>query len=491
MKHKFAYFFILLSSIIFLNDTIQKIQYSPDDTFIYLQYARNIAAGNGCSFNAGEPSYGVTSPLWVYFLTVPYYLGYDGFMFSKIFDFCFLILSVFVFYRLAHIFWENRKEIALLAVSVFILNAWIVRWSFTGMETSFAVFLVLTVFYLYYIGSYKLLFFTLGAFQLVRPESFVLTAIFFIYILFNNIKYKNFRIKETSLYIICYFILLMPFLLYAYLKFGTILPNTALGKSTLIFSVPTIINQVIEIFKTLSAAGAIEIFLSAVFIVLFIWRDKDEKYFLPAVWIAGLIILYSVTDSDIISRYLLIIVPFFILLGFNVFTKIKKLNPALLIIIYLIFVSFSEFIFYNYVKPHTDNFTKGVNECLIPAGYWLKNNTPPSSKILVNDVGAIGYYSERYIFDAAALINNDPEMNRKIINTPLEMRMNTHMLLDIVKADYVIERDSVTAKDIQSYKNMNFELVYKKEFPGLGIKDDSPKIYKIYKVKYTGELKQF
>ncbi len=35
-----------------------------DDAWIHLQFARNLAAGDGLSFNAGEPSAGSTAPLW-------------------------------------------------------------------------------------------------------------------------------------------------------------------------------------------------------------------------------------------------------------------------------------------------------------------------------------------------------------------------------------------------------------------------------------------
>src|SRR5438552_13035283 len=35
------------------------------DGWIFLQYARNLAAGHGWSFNPGETSFGATSPAWV------------------------------------------------------------------------------------------------------------------------------------------------------------------------------------------------------------------------------------------------------------------------------------------------------------------------------------------------------------------------------------------------------------------------------------------
>jgi hypothetical protein len=447
-----------------------------------MQYARNIASGNGFSFNAGEPGYGVTSPLWVLFITIPYYLGFNALVFSKVLDLSFFILSVLIFYQLACHYWERRKNTAVLAVSVFMINAWIVRWTFTGMETSFAVFLTLAAFYLYFRGSYNLLFFSLGALQLVRPETFILAGIFFIFFIIRQMLAKSFSIKNTLTAIFCYLVLIAPFFIYAYNSFGTILPNTAFGKSTLTLSTAIIINQLKEIFKTLSAASAIEMLLTAVFILMFFRKDRKEEYYLPLIWIAGLIMLYTVTDADIISRYLLIISPFFIFIGFSVFARFRKLSMILYVVIYLVFTSFSEYIFYNYVKPHTDNFSKGVNECFIPVGMWLNQNTPQGSKILVNDVGAIGYYSNRYIIDAAALINSDLDLNRRIMNTTLEKRLHTHMLLDAVNADYVIDRDTDSMNNVTSYNNFKLEMVFMKEFPSLGIKDDSPKYYKVYKV---------
>jgi hypothetical protein len=262
------------------------------------------------------------------------------------------------------------------------------------------------------------------------------------------------------------------------------LPNTVLGKSTLTITAQTIINQFIQIFKTLFASSLIEITLTLVYIIFFFRRDNKNKTFVPLLWIFGFIILYVVTDADIISRYLLIISPFFILVGVSVFGKIKNFSTIKLIITYLIFAGFSQFVFYLYVKQPVNNFSKGIEECLIPIGKWLNENTEPGSKILVNDVGAIGYYSNRYIIDAAALINSDIELNKKIMNTPLEKRMATHKLLDIVKADYVIERDSSSANILQNYQNINFTLLLVKEFQGLGIKDSSTKYYKVYSIEY-------
>ncbi len=54
-----------------------------DDTWIHLQFARNVAEGNGFSFNAGVPSSGSTAPLWTLVLAVPLALGVSPIVAAK------------------------------------------------------------------------------------------------------------------------------------------------------------------------------------------------------------------------------------------------------------------------------------------------------------------------------------------------------------------------------------------------------------------------
>ncbi|MCX7877046.1 MAG: hypothetical protein N2510_00225 [Ignavibacteria bacterium] len=123
-----------------------------------------------------------------------------------------------------------------------------------------------------------------------------------------------------------------------------------------------------------------------------------------------------------------------------------------------------------------------MNECFKPLGIWIRENTPQNSRIFLNDVGVVGYYSQRYIIDAAALINRDLNLNRKIMSFELEKRAYPHKMLDEVVADYIIERDVNEENVLQESGNYRFELKLIKKFPSLGIRDSSPRYYKLYKV---------
>jgi len=467
--------------LIFFFDIFQKTLYAPDDTYIYLQYAKNIASGNGFSFNPGEESYGVTSPLWVLLLSLPTMIGINAFWFSKFADLFCALFSIFIFYRLASLIFKD-EILPLAATAIFTLNAWFIRWAFTGMETSFAVMMVVLIFYLYYRVRISLMFFILGLFYLTRPEGFVLVLVLFIIIVINKLKQNELNFLELGKYVLLTAIPVVSFLVYAQVSFDTFMPNTALGKSTLTLNPAIIITQIIEISKTLAGASLIEILLSIVTISILIVKKKLFRLAPLLIWIFSLVILYIVTDADIISRYLLIISPFLILTGLTSVLLLKQSKNFIILLILVICVFYSQFIFYKFVKPSTDDFTYGMNECLIPEGKWLKENTPQNSRILVNDVGAIGYFSERYIIDAAALINRDLELNKKIMSTPLEDRLVTHRLLNFIQADYVIDRDSSDTFIQLEYDKYSLKPEFMKKFPSLGISDTTPRYFKIYKV---------
>jgi len=46
-----------------------------DDAWIHFQFARNLARGDGLSFNPGQPTSGSTAPLWTLLLAAVYFVG--------------------------------------------------------------------------------------------------------------------------------------------------------------------------------------------------------------------------------------------------------------------------------------------------------------------------------------------------------------------------------------------------------------------------------
>jgi hypothetical protein len=155
--------------------------YVTDDSYIHLQFARNLAAGQGFSFQPGEPIYGFTSPLWVLLLAAGERLGCDGLFLSRVLGLLFTVASVLAVYGLARV-WIPERRYVWMATLAWAVDAWLLRWTFSGMDTSLGVFLVAMGFFLHARGrrdrtspAPAMTFFSLAA--LSRPECLALCAL--------------------------------------------------------------------------------------------------------------------------------------------------------------------------------------------------------------------------------------------------------------------------------------------------------------------------
>ena len=474
---------LIFALIIFTFGVVQKYEYSPDDTFIYLKYSQNIANGNNFSFNKDEPSYGVTGPLWVFLNVIPFIIGVNAFWFAKLLDLSFIICSFIIFYKLTYWFWgKDNAHFRFLAVSIFVVNPWIIRSSFTGMETSLAIFLVLSIFYSYYCGKFYVLFFLIGLSILVRPETFLLFFIFMGLILFNSQKAGNLRFSFIAKYAGFTLITTVPFWIFAYFNFGTIVANTSLGKAVFSADMKIIFFNAEEIFRIFFLAAPFETVLALVALILLFFKKQYVK-FLPIIfWIFSFLLLYVLTTAAMMSRYVLILYPFVVLLCVKLIENIKLKRVYLIPAFIIFFTVYSGIIFFRFVKPYCDGYTVGVNNCLIPLGKWLNNNTPAGSRVFLVDVGAIGFYADRYIIDAAALINRDLDLNKKIRSAPHFEKEYIYNMLNFIETEYLIEKDTAMTEPLKEIYNYRLEAVKYFIFPQLTVLDSKPIYYIVYKV---------
>lgn len=102
-----------------------------DDALITARYGRNLAHGLGLAFNAGEPSYGFTSPVWVSLAALGSLLGLNPHLWLGGLAILCDVLVAYLAGRLVTSLW-GRVSLAVL------LSAWpaLVTSSVGGMETS-------------------------------------------------------------------------------------------------------------------------------------------------------------------------------------------------------------------------------------------------------------------------------------------------------------------------------------------------------------------
>lgn len=480
--------------VVFVLRVANHFWYTPDDTYIYLQYARNAIQYHEMSFNAGEPSYGFTSPLWLGAIAISGWCGVDLHVGAKTLDLLIALATIVTLFTLLDSL-TGEKLLALVTAAVFSTHVWFLRWAGSGMETSLATLLsVLTLHALmnrqYNAGAVYATLLTL-----TRPEASALTAFALLVALWINER-KGARLRHLTVFALLSGLLMLPWLVYSYETFGTIIPNTVLAKSSGGFSVVNILSTLADIVKTMGVSDgialALVLFCSLAAILISCCRSQRpfsslltiiRPLAVPIVWIIALPVIYVATSANVVSRYLVITSPAITLLVVAIPTKALgpwfgcKISHQITLSVAAILVLYNVMVFETQVRPQLQVFASSMRECLIYIGTWLTRNTPREASVLVGDVGAIGYYSERRICDAAGLVS--PELlpfSRRGYST--ERLMREPIYRTRCNADYVVRRSTIR----EGVHISSLQPLFTRTFYGLSLSTPDTVYYTLFKV---------
>ena len=400
--------------------------YLTDDTFIHLQYARNLAGGHGLIFNPGERVYGCTSPLWAALIADGMALGFDGLRVARVLGFLATLWSVGLFLQLMR---RNLQTPALCAVATVAWagHAWMLRWSLSGIETPLAVALVLAGFVAFTEGQQwgarpvrTGALWALAA--LTRPEAALLLGLWGVFLLVDTESRPGLRrlvfgaLPPIAIY--------GTWLLFARFYFGSALPQTLLAKA----AGPAGLGVQLEnLWRQVRIVGATDGLMAALLVLALLaggarvwtWRPLTQRAqrMLPWVWLALVPALYVVRGVPVRSRDLLPLLPVLSWLAWRagecwslgasttprtVRTVLLGTTLAALVLVQNIAV------FRGVVLPQVRTLGTGLRGSLVPWGRWLRENTSEHSAIATPEVGALGYFSQRRVVDLAGLVT--PQM---------------------------------------------------------------------------------
>lgn len=469
--------------LLFYGTAVLHYEYTPDDTYIYLQYAKNIANGDGFSFNAGTPSYGVTGPLWALLIAVGAAVRLDPYVVAKTLDLFFSCVAVLVLYLVAFLVLRDKRY-ALLAATIFAFDSWLLRWTGTGMESSFAVLLVLLCILYVYRNEYALASLVCGILSLVRPEG----ALLFVVIQIDN--FINSTNRWASFRSMCistgfYGAVVIPWLVFAYGQLGTILPNTVAAKSSGGMSWSEYAFVATSIAKILGSTQAL-CSLACVVGLWVVWHNQGWKGLrldlFAFLWILFLAVSYVVLKVQVVSRYLLLISPLVVVYGVWGIQKVCEAwklidRTALHVMIFLVIanVGINQYLYRTTVVPHMHGFVEGVNNCLKPMAYWLREHTPEDAIVLTPDVGLIGYISGRRMYDTAGLVT--PEVKRAFAGVSYEQGMHEQRYKQVIQPDFLIDRGNQPER----LASPTLRPVMSNIFPSLGVTQTAPVYYTLYR----------
>lgn len=474
--------------------------YLTDDTFIHLQYAKNLASGQGLVFNDGERVYGITSPLWAILLADVMAIGIDGLLAARAMGLVATLASIAFFLQLM------RRTVATPALRAaatvaWASNAWMLRWSLSGMETALAVALVLAGFVAFTEGrQYGARPVRTGALwalaALTRPEAAFLLLLWGMFLLIDADSREGLRrLVFGALAPIGVF---GGWLVFARFYYGTFWPQTLAAKAA---GGTGLAYHAENLWRQARIVGATDGVLVAVLVAALLFGGRwvwpaatATQRLVPWAWVLALPVLYSARGVPVLSRYFVPLLPVLAWLAWRAAERWwagddpsparRRVTGILAVAVAALVVAQNLVVYRTQVVPHVRSFSPALEQSLVTWGRWFARNTPEDAVIATPDIGAIGYFSDRRIVDLAGLVT--PDMVTHLARVPQEEAIAGFAFATFSRPDYLIDR-APRAWELLDRSPYALALapVGVTRVPNLGIARPSPAWYSIYRVRWA------
>ncbi len=448
--------------------------FTPDDTFIHIAYAKDILEKQSYSF-AGNKTYGSTAPLWPLLIATVSAILNNYILSAKALSLISAVGSIILLYVVLKKMVGTTK--ATLGALLLAANPYMLRWAATGMEATTAV--LWTIFSIYVVSKNSKLSFldcvVLGVGPLIRPELLIVVAVITLY-----------SLRQRTLSLQKLIVLLTPLVVwntFAFLYFGTILPNTFIAKAgAAYFDIESnIVLRTTKLFISLHLPELCLLLLSVCFLLFIIFLKKTTVV-LPYSYLLYLIVAvlalfysyYIIKNVKVLSRYALFSLPLVITAAIVLLPATEQFIKQRIIFSATILLSLVySYIFTNTVTyPDAKNFVNGFQQEYPKIISLLKNDTNHTRSLAVWDIGMVGVYTGFRIYDFNGLVDK----NRFYYTSNEEY-------LAATKPSFVITRRMLDFSSV-AQQISNITLLYETTMPGLGINERDSLNVKVYKIEW-------
>jgi hypothetical protein len=426
-----------------------------DDAWIHLTFAKNIHDFGAFSYFKHEQlTSGSTSPLYTGILACLFFVSQNEFFISFLCGIGFACVAIAITYFLSHREFRANHLFAFILAILIAVQPKLQFIAVSGMETTLFIALLLLAAYFYRSQKGIELGVALGLLVWARPDGFI----FWIAIIIDFIWHR-FLVKEPPAALfntkrLFYAFCIAAVFSVSYFGFnewlsGTMLPNSWRSKVMLYQENSRLLFLQREVWGLLTSNEFLLLWIFFVaagfFIIVDIARRKANSFFLYLLFITGLITSYTifVPFAHLYTRYLLPVIPFFILVSGYGLLRLVALIPRLqnspdrvnLVLpgIALVFV-LQAILSMNSSMEQYQTSCKYYHDRHVVTAEWIAANTPENAIIGVHDIGAIGFYGHRKLFDMAGLCT--PEMmnvgllnNTNALNALLEKNKISYLVV--------------------------------------------------------------
>lgn len=392
-------------------------QFPHDDSYIAMEFARNLATIGRVSYDGVHRTPGATTLLHILLLSVPARLGVPLEWANLAMGISFFVLLIERTAALAMYLAQSEKA-AFYAATVTAITGYLVFDALNGMETTLFMFLAVTS-----VGSIMKaadgrtrfiwpavwLYFT----ALARPEGFWLAVSLMFYLAVRALSRRETLGRSAILgahLASALFLVMMT----QWFFMGSITPHTALAKVYLFaeFRWPlrtrSIVywNQMRTIWEPL-----------LLFILPALWAKKSRRLALAILpWIVITQIMFWLllpTEAGAYNgRYLHPMIPFLFVLAGDGFSELMSKPgqfkiPRWAVTIYVVLLAGTAY--FNLVSAQNSysDFKAGILNNNIWAVRWLQKNAPSGIRVATHDVGALRYLGRYELVDVSGLVDEE------------------------------------------------------------------------------------
>jgi arabinofuranosyltransferase len=406
-----------------------------DDAWIHLQFARNLGTGFGFSYNPGIPVAGSTAPLWTIMLAVPARLGWDPIVSAKVLGTTLTIVTAILAASLAE--WLTRSRGAGFFTGLALALSPKMAWgSLSGMEVTLYAALVTATLVAYlraletgspWWGALA------GLAGFARPEAFIIFPILALDWTARVIRgvLPGPRAVRFSLPMLLFAAPTSVFVALNMHASGHPLPLTFYAKTYGMGTVPSLMEG--RWYDALVAAGwyPIEFVYQ-----LLTWCESEYpdlalgalvgalaltgatgdsanrrrgSYLLVAILIAAPLVKgLGAPEPPLLvhdGRYLFHLLVMFLVVsvvGVLELRRILRLRWIVPVFLVLAVLRLGLGLYDDATKYAA--MVKNINDLQVATARWLVAETSPEARIATNDIGAIKYFSRRFLIDTEGLV---------------------------------------------------------------------------------------
>ncbi len=392
-----------------------------DDSWIFAQYARNLAEGHGFCFNIGEPSNGFTSLLWLLLVALGYKLTGGFVVPMKVMGIAFglgsVVLSALLLRELTEDEGQRQMGVWMVALCAPLLSA-----SLSGLDTTLGAFTALMALWWHMknrsspSSRWALEGVLWGIAVLARPENLALWLICLGIRAIQEMRLHPQRFRSAIFWLVCQVVLtsliVAPWVWLNFQLTGTPFPATYLAKALPrqravddLWGFP--VGRMAMVLSSLFEFALLLLSAQPIVVAFLLWRWLLRRQ--PVALSSLLLVSFGLTavqafsnpsDYALVWSYFSRYVLTNLLLGL---LGLALLLPSWRLVKVGVVIGSSLFLLACAdLHPGLVKFVRQVN---VRAGQWVKKNLPEGETIATHDIGAIAFFSGHRVFDTQGLIH--------------------------------------------------------------------------------------